>query len=363
MRDEDKTREQLILELAELRDRVARIEAIEIDSKRVQEALGESEERFRFMAETTGDVLCRLRYASMRYDYLSPSITKLTGYSPAEVDALGFSNLVVRLECPGEEALSLDLIAQTRHEGKTGEYLADYLIRMKSGDLKWVGDHSFPWLNEAGELVGSVGILSDITKRKQAEAALREMNLELERLATLDGLTQVANRRRFDEFLNREWRRMRRERAPLSLVLCDIDFFKPYNDTYGHQAGDDCLREVAGVIRQSANRPTDLAARYGGEEFAVVLSNTTADGALQVAETIRARVEGLRIAHAGSLAGPYVTISCGVAGMVPTDRESPETLIALADQGLYEAKDRERNRVVLKAHASTAEALHVAAHT
>jgi len=350
LRDEEKTREQIVRELAELRGRVARIEAIEIESRRVQQALGESEERFRFMAETTGDVLYRLRYASMRYDYLSPSISKLTGYSPEEVDALGFSNLVVRIECPGEETLSLELIAQTRQEGKTGEYLADYLIRTKSGDLKWVGDHSFPWLNEAGELVGSVGILSDITKRKQAEAALREINLELERLATLDGLTQVANRRRFDEFLGREWRRMKREGAPLSLVLCDIDFFKLYNDTYGHQAGDDCLREVAGVIRQSANRPTDLAARYGGEEFAVVLSNTAAEGALLVAETIRARVQGLHIAHSRSRAHGCVTISCGVSSMVPTEEESPETLIALADKGLYEAKGRERNRVVLKIH-------------
>jgi diguanylate cyclase (GGDEF)-like protein/PAS domain S-box-containing protein len=349
MRDEDKTREQLIRELAELRRRVLDLEAVERDRKVVEEALRESEDRFRFMAEATGDVLYRLRYGSMTYDYLSPSIFKLTGYSPEEIHALGFSSLVMRIERPGEENLSTDLIARNRQEGKTGEYLADYLVRTRSGDLKWLGDHSFPWLDECGNLVGSVGILSDITKRKLAEETLRVSNQELQRLATLDGLTQVANRRRLDEFMSQEWRRMKRERAPISLILCDIDYFKLYNDTYGHQAGDDCLRSVALVIRQSVNRPTDLAARYGGEEFAVALSNTNVRGAVHVAESIRKEVEDLRIAHSRSSVSKCLTISCGVACMAPSEGgSSPEALIALADEGLYRAKKQGRNRVVLR---------------
>lgn len=348
MRDEEKTKEQFIQELGELRKRVLDLETLERDRRRVEDALRESEERFRFMAETTGDVLYRLRYSSMKYDYLSPSILKLTGYSAEEIDALGFSNLVMSVEAPGEEKLSMELIAGNRQAGKTGEFLADYRIRTKSGDLKWLGDHSFPWLDKSGNLVGSVGILTDITKRKRAETALREINQELQRLATLDGLTHMANRRKFDEFLNQEWRRMRRERAPVSLILCDIDSFKLYNDTYGHQAGDDCLRSVARVIRQGASRPADLVARYGGEEFAVVLSNTSADGAVHVAETVRKEVQKLQIVHSKSCASRYLTISCGVSSMVPSEGSSPEELISLADEGLYRAKRKGRNRVVLK---------------
>jgi diguanylate cyclase (GGDEF)-like protein/PAS domain S-box-containing protein len=348
MRDDDKTKELLIRELVELRRRVLDLEAVERDRKGVEEALRESEDRFRFMAETTGDVLYRLRYGSMTYDYLSPSIFKLTGYSPEEIHALGFSSLVMRIERPGEEKLSVELIARNRQEGKTGEYLADYLVRTRNGDLKWLGDHSFPWRDECGNLVGSVGILSDITKRKLAEEALRVSNQELQRLATLDGLTQVANRRRLDEFMSHEWRRMKRERTPISLILCDIDYFKLYNDTYGHQAGDDCLRSVARAIRESVNRPTDLAARYGGEEFAVALSNTSARGAVHVAESIRKEVEDLQIVHSRSFVGKCLTISCGVSCMAPSEGGSPEALIALADEGLYRAKKQGRNRVVLR---------------
>jgi diguanylate cyclase (GGDEF)-like protein/PAS domain S-box-containing protein len=348
MRDEEKGKEQLLEELEKLRHRIVYLEALEAEHKRVQAALRESEERFRFMAETTGDVLYRLRYGSMKYDYLSPSISKLTGYSPEELDAVGFSSIVSCVEWPGEENLTIELIIRNRREGKTGEYLADYLIRTKSGEMKWLGDHSFPWLDESDNLVGSVGILSDITKRKQVEATLRETNQKLERLASLDGLTHVANRRKFDEFIGREWKRMRRERAPISLILCDIDWFKLYNDTYGHQAGDDTLRSVARVISQGVNRATDLVARYGGEEFAVILSNTNAEGARKVAEAIRAKVEELQIPHSRSLVSKYLTISCGVSGMVPVEGASAEALIALADAGLYEAKGRERNQVVVR---------------
>ena len=348
VRDEAKSREELLRELKEMRTRVNELEALKRARERVEEELRESEERFRFMAETTGDVLYRLRYSTMKYDYLSPSILKLTGYSREEIDFLGFSNLVISVESPGEEKLSMELIARNRQEGKTGEYLADYWIRTKNGDLKWLGDHSCPWLDESGNQTGSVGVLSDITKRKVVEEALKQMNRELQRLATSDGLTQVANRRKFDDFLRLEWRRMRREQGPLSLILCDIDCFKLFNDTYGHQAGDDCLRSVAQAIRQTTNRPSDLVARYGGEEFAVVLSNTNAEGAVHVAKNIRKRVQDLRIAHSASHADKYITTSCGVSSLVPTEALSPETLISLADKGLYAAKKQGRNRVVLK---------------
>ncbi len=173
---------------------------------------------------------------------------------------------------------------------------------------------------------------------------LRLANRELQRLAALDGLTGVANRRRFDEYLDAEWTRMAQEKLPLSLILCDLDFFKKYNDTYGHQAGDDCLRRVADALRFCAKRSLDLVARYGGEEFAVILPNTTGFGAFQVAEEIRAVVNSLDITHIQSAVSQHVTLSLGIACIFPTPDTSPSMLIAEADTALYQAKAAGRNR-------------------
>ena len=255
------------------------------------------------------------------------------------------------MERPGEETPSFDAIAKTRQEGRTGEFHADYLVRTRSGERKWLADHSFPWLDEAGGIIGSVGILTDITQRKQAEFALRRANLELQRLASLDGLTRLANRRRFDEFLKQEWLRMRREKAPISVVLADIDHFKLYNDTFGHIAGDECLRTVARVIRQCVRRPADLVARYGGEELGIVLSKTDSGGAMFVAEMIRAAVLNLKTAHPASLTKPFVSLSLGVSSTYPSKKTSAETLLATADEALYDAKGQGRNRAVSKPFA------------
>jgi len=176
---------------------------------------------------------------------------------------------------------------------------------------------------------------------------LEEANRELQHLAGSDSLTQVANRRRFDTCLDQEWRRMAREQAPLSLILCDIDFFKSYNDTYGHQAGDDCLRQVARAISRSVRRPADLVARYGGEEFAVILPNTNAEGAIHIAEKVRSEVKALEIANANSQINNWLTLSIGVASILPCYESSPVILISEADKALYQAKAQGRDQVVL----------------
>ncbi|MEG4043849.1 PleD family two-component system response regulator [Microcoleus sp. Pol17_C1] len=188
----------------------------------------------------------------------------------------------------------------------------------------------------------------EIKNRKQAESALVEANIELQRLASLDSLTGVANRRQFNESLNREWQRMAREQLPLSLILGDIDYFKKYNDTYGHLAGDFCLQQVAQAISRAIKRPADILARYGGEEFAVILPNTKAEGSLKVAEAIRHEVLNLKIAHAQSAVNQYVTLSLGVFSVVPQDTSDPSILVAAADKGLYEAKEQGRNRSIVK---------------
>ena len=157
----------------------------------------------------------------------------------------------------------------------------------------------------------------------------------------------MANRRRFDEYLNAEWRRLVREQRPLSLILCDIDYFKLYNDTYGHLAGDFCLQQVAGVLRQSLRRPADLVARYGGEEFAMILPNTDITRAAFIAEDVRKRVRELSIPHVESPVSQYVTLSLGVATFIPTSDTSAQELIAAADESLYQAKNEGRDRVVV----------------
>ncbi|HEY9798589.1 MAG TPA: diguanylate cyclase [Leptolyngbyaceae cyanobacterium] len=177
---------------------------------------------------------------------------------------------------------------------------------------------------------------------------LEEANKELQRLASLDGLTQLFNRRRFDQSLETEWQRLARERSPLSLILCDIDYFKAYNDTYGHPAGDQCLQRVAKIIKKTVKRPADLVARYGGEEFAVILPHTDTAGAVHIAEEIRIQVKALKIPHLGSGCSQSITLSLGVATLVPCPHLANSTLIALADQALYQAKAAGRDRTILQ---------------
>ncbi len=161
----------------------------------------------------------------------------------------------------------------------------------------------------------------------------------------IDGLTNVNNRRYFDERLNSEWNRATRNHTELSLLLLDVDFFKRYNDYYGHQAGDDCLRKVAAAIKNTMKRPTDLVARYGGEEFACLLPDTNLEGALYLAEAIKQAIIALNITHTGSTIIPQVTVSVGVC-IKPADYQgNPETLLRRADLQLYNAKESGRNRV------------------
>ena len=186
----------------------------------------------------------------------------------------------------------------------------------------------------------------DISDRKQAETTLKKDNLRLAYQVNVDSLTQIANRRRFDEYITQEWSRCAREQKYLSLLLCDVDYFKLYNDTYGHQAGDRCLYEVAKAIEKAVKRPADIAFRYGGEEFAVILPYTEGQGAIKVAQEIRQQIKNLKIEHSDSKISQYITLSIGVSGIIPTTQFFPENLISAADSALYNAKLKGRDRII-----------------
>ncbi len=184
-------------------------------------------------------------------------------------------------------------------------------------------------------------------KLQEVNSELAQVNLELERLANLDGLTQIPNRRHFDNVLRNEWKRMLRENKPISLIMCDIDYFKRFNDTYGHIAGDECLKKVVQGICGTHKRPADLVARFGGEEFAVLLPNTDLEGASAVANEVLSGIRDLKIVHISSDITPFVTMSIGVGEIVPTVGVPPEVLVELSDKALYRAKDNGRNRIEL----------------
>ena len=185
----------------------------------------------------------------------------------------------------------------------------------------------------------------EIEGRKKAQQALAVANSELEMLANLDGLTKVANRRVFDSALDREWRRAKRQGISIALALCDIDYFKRFNDAYGHQAGDDCLRRIAETIQNVLKRQSDLLARYGGEEFALILPDTNIDGGGHIAREMVRAVADAAVPHRDSDAAEMVTISVGVAAVRPSPDIAPSDLLARADAALYRAKNKGRNQV------------------
>jgi len=185
-------------------------------------------------------------------------------------------------------------------------------------------------------------VMEDITEREKAQEDLLEANKRLEVLARIDGLTNVSNRRHFDELLHQEWGRLKRENGELALLLCDIDYFKDYNDTYGHLEGDQCLKDIAQTINSTLQRPSDMAARYGGDEFVIILPNTMLEGALHLAEDIRDNICRLHTRHKTPVAD-HVTVTIGASSGFPGDALPEDKFIWLADKALYEAKMKGRN--------------------
>lgn len=266
---------------------------------------------------------------------VNPAMTRLTGYDPSEL----IGNNPRMLKSGRHEAVFYE--EMWRGLSESGQWKGDIWNKNKEGEITPFEISINTIKDGTGKTVQYVAIYNDIRERKLAEDALRFQSLN-------DALTGVANRRGFDETLRREWSRALRGPYPVSLVMLDIDYFKSYNDTYGHQAGDRILRTVGAILKSAMKRPADMVARYGGEEFAIILPMADAEHARIVAERIRVEVESLKIPHEGSKKGGLLTISAGAAGASPLPERdtTPQTLIESADKALYEAKRRGRNCVV-----------------
>lgn len=307
-------------------------------NKRMQLGLEESETRFRLLAEASRDVIVLAGLNGERR-YVSPAATELLGWSQEEL--LGSDYL--QITHPDDMPKIRQLLRACRAGEETSSL--SYRCRKKDGSYLWMESNIRLFRDgDTNEPAGFVYVLRDISERKLAEDKLQDAFQTVERMALIDGLTGVANRRKMDDTLNREWMRALRDGTCLSLLLIDVDHFKSYNDVYGHLAGDACLQTLSAAIQDGLRRPPDLLARFGGEEFVVILPNTPHAGAEAMAEKILKVVAQCGIEHSGS---PYatVTVSLGCATVLATMDSSPMQLLKMADDAMYRAKTSGRNRI------------------
>lgn len=314
------------------------LELVMSESRRLQTSLESSEAYFRLLAETSRDIIVLMDLDGSRH-YVSPAASELLGWSPEELVGHTFREIVHPDDLPGWNAM-----LEESRKG-SGASILQYRCRKKDGSYLWIESNLRLYNDPAtGEPIGFVNVARDISGRKAAEQDLEKAFRLVESLASLDGLTEIANRRRLDQVLEHEWRVAMRADSDISLLLIDVDHFKAYNDIHGHLAGDDCLRRIAKLTSDMVSRPSDLVARYGGEEFAVVLPATPESGAYAVAERIRSSVQALGMPHEGN-SHRVVTVSIGCATCNPEPDTKLDCLIASADSALYRAKAVGRNTV------------------
>ena len=296
---------------------------------------------YKALLESTNAIPWRIDWGTGQFTYVGPQIEKLLGWTP---DSWGtVQDWATRMHPDDQKWVPDFCVAQS----KAGiDHEADYRALNSSGGYVWIRDVVHVVRRDDGSVEALVGFMFDISERKRTEEELRRLQRELEDLSFKDGLTGIANRRRFDSLGEREWESARRSQRPLSLLLFDIDFFKQYNDHYGHIAGDDCLKRVAQALGTGARRPRDILARYGGEEFALVLPETDAGGAEAVARLCGEAVAREQLTHARSSVASHVTVSVGVGTGVPAPGQEWLRFIDAVDQRLLRAKQGGRNRSV-----------------
>lgn len=290
-------------------------------------------------------------------NYVSPAVRSLGDWTPEDLISQRPTELVHPEDKPRVNAMLRDL-----YSGADGAVI-EFRVRTRAGNYIWVESSLRVYRDPiTGERAGILNLVRDICERKRAEQELQAAYNAVEAMAVVDALTNVANRRKFDEYFSKEWRRQMRDGKPISLLFIDADHFKSYNDSYGHVRGDSCLKQIAEACLDVLCRPGDLVARYGGEEFAIVLPETNAAGALQVANEVCDALRNRRLKHEGNPPG-IVTISIGCATLVPQRGQHATDMIELADKALYKAKRTGRNRVCAADESDAATPLLTAAPT
>ena len=316
-----------------------------IERQQAEQAWQESQRFIQGILDASTNILYVNDFISGTNYYVNSCMESILGYSPDEIQQFG-PQFLEQISHPEH----INTIYQARHQlaqSKSGDTVEnEYRLRHKQGYWRWLlcRETIFQW-NQDGTPQQLLGTAADITTHKENAAALKQQNRALTALARVDALTQIANRRAFDEFIDSAW--ADRTNTPLTLILCDIDFFKLYNDTYGHQKGDECIQLVAQALQAAVKRRPDLVARYGGEEFAIILPNTTLSGAQHVAQNIQTAIHDLKIEHRYSNVCSYLTVSLGIATVALRAETTLQKFVAAADRGLYLAKSRGRARFAI----------------
>jgi diguanylate cyclase (GGDEF)-like protein/PAS domain S-box-containing protein len=296
---------------------------------------------YKTLLESTKAIPWKIDWASMQFAYIGPQIEKLLGW-PVN-SWVSAQDWIDRMHPEDREIVPNYCIAQS----KAGhDHEADYRALTKSGGYIWIRDVVHVVRDAQGEVTSLVGFMFDISERKKTEEEVLRLQKELEHLSYKDGLTDLPNRRMFDSMIELEWLNAKRYRHPLSLILMDIDYFKQYNDHYGHLQGDACLKQVAQILSQAVTRSRDLIARFGGEEFVIVLPETDAVAARTIAERCQYLIAQANIAHQQSQVANILTISLGVNTIIPSQKDDLLRFIEKTDQQLYQAKQNGRNLIV-----------------
>jgi diguanylate cyclase (GGDEF)-like protein/PAS domain S-box-containing protein len=303
--------------------------------------LAEDPAVYKTLLESTRAIPWKIEWATMRFAYIGPQIGELLGWEPSSWVTV--EDWASRIHEEDRQRV-VDFCVSQSIAGVDHE--ADYRALSRDGEYVWIRDVVHVVRNEDGSVDSLVGFMFDISERKKTEEELVLLQKELEEMSFKDGLTGVANRRRFDFIMELEWTNARRNRQPLSLVMLDIDYFKQYNDHYGHLRGDQCLKEVAAILLRSARRARDFLARFGGEEFVLILPETDAKAATKVAERCREMLANAQIPHEESLVDQVLTASLGISTIVPCLGDDMRAFIETVDRRLYKAKQKGRDRIV-----------------
>jgi len=323
--------------ISQLRRREQTLDRRSATMRKVEDRMRQSERLYRLLAENSSDIISRFNFDAVRL-YVSPSVVDILGWSTEEMLRPDYKRYI-----HPDDLTAFRAVGERLRSGGTERASNIYRYLKRDGSWAWLEARLTLVRDEAGVPCEIISNTRDITRQKEAEIALAAAAAELTELAATDALTGVANRRRFDEMLDREWRRGMRSHEPLSMLLIDVDHFKRFNDHYGHLMGDTCLHAIATAIAGSIRRPGDIVTRYGGEEFAVILPNTDGDGAMEIAARVREGIAALAMPHVDNPGG-RVTVSIGAAEAIPNRGTDSSVLVEAADKALYEAKRLGRDR-------------------